>query len=54
MATRRVEDKNPLDFFALCMSALGQQSHFRFTLSEACLLWAKSGQLQVYLILSEL
>jgi hypothetical protein len=28
MATRRVEGKNRLDFFALCISALGQKQTF--------------------------
>ena len=52
MATRRVEDKNRLDFFALCMSALGQKRTFRRAIGMSALApkadygcppWANSG-----------
>ena len=37
MATRRIEDKNCLDFFALCMSALGQKRTFRRAIGMSAL-----------------
>jgi hypothetical protein len=52
MATRRIEDKNCLDFFALCMSALGQKRTFRRAIGMSALApkadygcppWANSG-----------